>query len=523
MSRGVESKHVDDRYGAFFHHAPLAYYVFDGDGFVRELNEAGGLLLRTDVRDSLNRPFVSFLPREYHGTFADHLRRVIETGVRQTTEIRITAGDGTPIWTRFESRRHTGFADEALCLTVAVDISDYKRITDDLILVRENAVAANNAKSAFLANMSHEMRTPLSGIISMSELAMQTHLSEEQQGYIAVIHSSARSLLSIADDVLDVGRVEADQVQLEKKPFRLRDLILSVEALFGPSARQKMIELRTNIPDTVSNTLMGDRNRIRQILVNLVSNAIKFTDTGAVTISVSEGLLSDFLREITFEVVDTGPGIDREEQRRIYEVFRRTVELETQPIEGERLGLAISRKLSRLMGGQLYFETAPGGGTRFLLSIPLELAPTDETGETENVDESGIDLRPGMRGRILVAEDNTLNILVIRTVLEKSGYEVTAVQNGHEAITMLEQTPFDLVLMDISMPGMDGITATREIRRRHGTNGFAGDIPVIAISAHSMKGDRERFLQAGMNDYISKPFVRDTIIKVIERNLRKER
>lgn len=375
-------------------------------------------------------------------------------------------------------------------------------------------------KQNFLANMSHEIRTPMNGIMSMSELVLQTPLTSEQKKYIDVIHSSARSLLALIDEVLDVSRIEADHTQIEKEPFNLHDLVTNVYTMFRPNADRKQIDFTFEFADSISPVLKGDRNRIRQVLVNLVSNAIKHTATGTVSIRVCEGELSDFLREITFEVADTGPGIDSAEQRRIFEVFRRAIADDNRRYEEKRMGLAISRKLAKLMGGHLYFETSPSRGTCFFFSVPLELAAT----ENPSVFTAPIAWNPApdaVQGRVLVAEDNSINVLVIRTVLEKAGFEVTAVNNGHEAIATLEGQPFDLVLMDISMPGMDGITATRAIRERQGEQGFDAMIPVIAISAHSMKGDRERFLEAGMNDYISKPFVRDTVLEVIDRHIRK--
>jgi CheY-like chemotaxis protein len=227
--------------------------------------------------------------------------------------------------------------------------------------------------------------------------------------------------------------------------------------------------------------------------------------------------VSDFVRELTFEVADTGPGISVEEQRRIFESFNRALKDTETRYEGNGVGLAISRRLAQLMGGQLYFETVPGSGSRFFFSVPLEIPATEPSETAAQIPSSG---KTGNRGRILVAEDNAINLLVIRTVLEKAGYQVVSVGNGRDAIARLETEHFDLVLMDISMPGMDGIEATRAIRARKGDSSIQSEIPIIAISAHSMKGDRERFLQAGMNDYISKPFVRETILTAVETHSR---
>lgn len=504
------------QYESLFEHAPIPYFVFNTEGGILEVNHGGAALLRTERKYLEKKPFVVFLAREFHTRFFSHLRRVFELGYRQSVELQISTRDGNQIWARLESRNQQSETGEPRCLTAVLDITDQKRIEDDLILARESAVNANRAKSAFLANMSHEIRTPMSGIIAMTDVVLQTPLTEEQQGYISVIQSSARSLLSVVNDVLDVSRVEADHITLERKPFPLRDVVTTVQAMFQPNAAQKEIDLIVEMPPSISAVLRGDRNRLRQILVNLVSNAIHHTDRGSVTLRVSEQELSDFLREVTFEVADTGRGISPAEQRRIYDVFNRA-DTETRRFEGSGLGLSISRRLATLMGGQLYFESSPDAGSRFFFSLPLEVSSEEELPTSDEPSSAPPVAAHG--GRILVAEDNPINILVIRTVLEKAGFEVHSVGSGEEVIPMLERMPFDLVLMDISMPGMDGITAAGEIRRRESSDRFNRDVPIVAISAHSMKGDRERFLEAGMNDYISKPFVRETILEVINRTI----
>ncbi len=513
-----ELQRARKQYEILFDFAPVAYFVFNQEGGVVEANHAGAALLKTERKFLDRKPFIVFLANEYHTVFFNHLRRVFELGHRQSTEIQINTRQGGQIWARLESRHQRSIKGDSQCLTAVLDITDRKRIEDDLILAREDAMSANRAKSVFLANMSHEIRTPMSGILSMSELALQMKLPAEAGRYVTAIHSAARSLLSVLDDVLDVSKVEADQLSIDKQPFAIRELLTTLQAMFQPHAAQKHLDLIVEVPDAVSDTLVGDRNRIRQVLVSLLANALTFTETGTVTLSLREDELSGFLREVTFEVADTGPGITPAEQRRIFETFNRSLDDEESRYEGKGLGLAISRRLAKLMGGQLYFETDPGKGSRFFLSVPLELP-----GEDEDVDgpaPASHNAEETQHGTILVAEDSAINLLVIRTVLEKAGYDVVTVGNGHDVIEKLENGAFDLVIMDISMPGLDGLSATRQIRSRQGDASIRWDIPVIAISAHSMKGDRERFLDAGMNDYISKPFVRDTVLSVVRKHLR---
>lgn len=504
------------QYEQLFDFAPVPYFVFNPEGGIVEANHAGATLLKTEQKHLERKPFVVFLSEEYHAPFFNHIRRVLELGHRQSVEVQLRTRSTDHMWVRLESRPQDTIKGRPQCLTAVIDVTDRKRIEDDLILARENAENADRAKSAFLANMSHELRTPMNGILSISEIALQSHPADEIENYLRTIHSSAASLMSILDDVLDLTSVETDQLSIQKEPFRPSELLHTIEAMFGPNMAEKKLILRTEIPENSSDVLIGDRNRLRQVLVNLLSNAIKFTKAGEITLRVSEEEVSDFLRELTFEVRDTGPGIEPTEQKRILDTFKSNQHDALHRYAGQGIGLAISRRLATLMGGQLYFETDPGTGTRFFFSVPLEIPGEEDDVSLWNEDIASPDAERCQR--ILVAEDNAINLLVIRTVLEKAGYDVTSVSNGQDALDIAARNEFDLILMDISMPGMDGITATKTIRGN--TDGrYDPSIPIIAISAHSMKGDRERFLDAGMNDYISKPFVRETVLSVITRYL----
>jgi CheY-like chemotaxis protein/anti-sigma regulatory factor (Ser/Thr protein kinase) len=351
---------------------------------------------------------------------------------------------------------------------------------------------------------------------------MQQTDGEEIRRSVTTINNAAQSLLAILDDVRDVTRLETSELTIEGHPFRLHDLVTALQAMFQPSAARKEIALIIEVPDSLSETLIGDRNRIRQVLVSLLDNAITFTESGSVTLRLREQEVSSFLCELTFEVADTGPGITPEEERRIFQTFNAAHDEADTRYDGKGIGLAIARRLARLMGGQLYFETTPGKGSRFFFSVPLEI-PTEEDETRQAPAPPVADTADGedTHGRILVAEDNAINLLVIRTVLEKAGYHVTSVGNGRDAIALLERGEFDLVLMDISMPGMDGVSATKEIRAREDSGAIRRGTPIVAITAHSMAGDRERFLATGMNDYISKPFVRSTILATVQSNLRR--
>jgi PAS domain S-box-containing protein len=310
-------------YELLFDWAPLPYFAFNAQGGIIEANQAGVSLLQTERKHLDQKPFVVFLSEEHHAAFFDHIRRVLEGASRQSAEVQIKTRGGAPFWVRLESRRQDTGKGITSCLTAVIDVSDRKRIEDDLILAWEDAVSADRAKSAFLANMSHEIRTPMNGILSMSEVALGGQgLSDELERYLRTIHSSAASLISILDDVLDLSRIETDRRTIEKEPFRPAELIHTVEAMFGPNMTEKQLSLHVDVIGPLSDILVGDRNRLRQILVNLLSNAITYSNAGEITLRVTESEVSGFVRELTFEVHDTGPGIDPAEQQRIRELFK---------------------------------------------------------------------------------------------------------------------------------------------------------------------------------------------------------
>ncbi len=501
-----------------FENAPVGYFVVNTEGLIQAANRHGAALLEADQDRLAQKPFVVYLHRDYHATFFQHVHTVFRQGSSQSAEMQIVTRSGRLLWGRFESvLNHRAGGGEECFMTVS-DITDRKRVEDDLIVAKEEAVSADRAKGTFLANMSHEIRTPMNGILGMTELALATELTDEQKGYLEAVYESGKSLLTIIDDVLDLSRIEAEKLPLEHTPFHVRELCSSVEALFRPLVKEKGLQLYVNVDPVLPSHLVGDENRIRQVLVNLIGNAVKFTDRGHVALRASGKPLSDGTLDVTFEVADTGIGIASEERRKIFESFTQGNSAYTKEYRGTGLGLTISRQLARLLGGQIYFDSSPGAGSHFFFSVPLPIAddPLPEYGNRE--DDRAVVPGDAVSAHILVAEDNAVNVLVLRTILEKAGAEVTCVSNGRDALDSLRSGRYDLVLMDISMPGMDGIEATKTIRR--GTmEGVNTSVPIVAITAHAMKGDREAFIEAGMNDYIGKPFTRSTVLAAVARNL----
>ncbi len=530
-AREQELEHSRKQYELLFEHAPIGYFILDREGTVLDLNLAGVELLGGRRKNLLNKPLVVYLPAEHHTAFFNHLRRIFTHGRHETMELQLKARDELPLWVRLDSRLQHGQDGSARCLTALTNITDRKKMEDDLILAKEDAVAANRAKSSFLASMSHEIRTPMNGIIGMSELALKSGLNAQQQEYIQAIYSSAHSLLAIINDILDLSKIEAEKLSIRKAPFDLEEILSSTRDMFRPIAEDKGIELRFQHDDVPERWFLGDGNRIRQILVNLLGNAVKFTKDGRVTVELVREKLADHLVEVTFTVRDTGVGISPEQRELIFESFTQGESTFNKQHGGAGLGLTISRNLAKLMGGQLYFESVQHEGSVFHFTVPLHIendpdaadqepaAPDSNAGPAEGSEAEDSEGGAQHAVTILVAEDNSINVLVIRTMLEQEGYSVVCVNSGREALEELGRNPeIKLVLMDISMPDMDGVTATKRIRSGEVAK-VDPDIPIIALTAHTMKGAREEFLEAGMNDYIGKPFSRDVVIDRVRKLL----
>ncbi len=426
----------------------------------------------------------------------------------------------------FYRRDGTSFLVEYICvplrengeIVAAVvtfqDISERRDLENAVDQARKSALEATRAKANFLANMSHEIRTPLNGIIGITELLASTSLSNEQTNYVETLKTSANLLLEIVNDILDFSKIEANKLELETIGFDLRKIIADTLQLFAPEAVKKRIQLKFEIEKDVVTMLQGDAGRLRQILNNLVSNAVKFTSDGEVFIKI-ESKAEDVLR---FEITDTGIGIEKDKLEIIFEPFMQGDVSTTRYFGGTGLGLAISKQLVNMMGGEIGVESEVGKGTTFWFTAKFSRQLSVEK-EPELVKTNIFNKYQEKTPKILVVEDNQINQEVALGRLRQLGIIADVAQNGLEALKSVKSKKYDLILMDCRMPEMDGFEATRQIRQ---LNGSARNVKIIAMTASVTADEHEKCLAAGMDDYLAKPMTIEDLAETLSRHLQLE-
>jgi PAS domain S-box-containing protein len=434
----------------------------------------------------------------------------------ERSEYRVTCKDGT-----VKTMLIFGIPVSDRIFVMFDDFTERKNYEIELEKARVSAEAASRAKSEFLANMSHEIRTPMNGIMGMAQLLEYTELSLKQREYLHIMRDSGESLLSLINDILDLSRIEAGRVELELQEFSLRKSVVDVINSQISLVHAKGLTITTDIPAAVPDNLTGDQLRLKQILINILGNAVKFTSRGEIALGVDlEDRHSDSAL-LRFDVTDTGIGISPDILDRIFEPFSQADTSTTRRFGGSGLGLSICKRLTDMMGGDIWVESTEEAGSTFHVQLPFAVNELQmERRDRRSGDPPGSSAWTGCPLRILLAEDNQSSLIFCETILRREGHRVATARNGAEALKEWMQSNFDIILMDIQMPEMDGTEATRSIREREREEG--GHVPIIALTAHAMQGDRARLLSQGFDGYVTKPLKLNELNEEMRRCLQIE-
>ncbi|MDW7675115.1 MAG: PAS domain S-box protein, partial [Bacillota bacterium] len=400
--------------------------------------------------------------------------------------------------------------EKPVLLSILHDVTDKKQAEIALKKAKNKAEAASRSKSEFLANMSHEIRTPLNGIVGMIDLTLLTELDYEQHENLTIAKSCANSLLKIINDILDFSKMEAGKLAIDNLPFDLKGLVEEIVKTHAVGAEEKGLEFNYTFSSNIPQVVMADPNRLQQILNNLLNNAIKFTEKGEVTLIVKKGMVADDYVELKFAVADTGIGISNEHIQLLFKSFSQVDSSITRRFGGTGLGLVISKQLVEMMGGSMWVESEEDRGSTFCFTIKVKVG-----GKLPEVPKQAVKSNPHAKGLgILLADDDSVNQMVLARMLKERGHNVDIVSNGIEVLAKYQQKKYDAILMDIQMPEMDGIEATKQIREKEAlTNEHS---VIIALTAHALHGDKERFLALGMDRYISKPVKMEELFETLD-------
>ena len=497
--------------------ASLVGIVLVRDGRIVNVNQRMTEIFGFTRQEILHNDIRQFFPdRTSFRTFVQRHLPLLSQGDVEQIEYRLRRKDNTLIPCTLSGK---AIASDDLArgtVWVVEDNSRRKNVEMELERAKKAAESASVAKSVFLANMSHEIRTPMNGIIGLATNLLREAPPGRLSDHLQLIHRSALRLLTIINDILDFTKLEAGRFEVERHPFELKKLIEEVLLPMEPTAQRKNVRLRFHLATEIPPTLVGDQTKLMQVLTNLIDNSLKFTRQGHVTLKVTicqneqtaQGLL-------LFEIADTGIGISPEYASRVFESFTQAESSHSRRFGGTGLGLSISKGLVELMGGEIWFDSEQSRGTRFYFTLPLQLPEGESVPPRHEASHRPDAIVPTGQGqRILVAEDEYINTILIRTLLRQAGYHVTVVQNGREAVDAWRGGVFDCILMDIQMPEMDGYEAVERIRQAEPAEEH---IPIIAMTAHALHSDRQQCLDAGMDDYIAKPIDGNTVLQLLHQ------
>jgi len=512
----------ESRLRAIIQNEPECIKIVDAQGRLMQMNPAGLAMLEADSLDQVvGNPVLNVISPEYRKAYIDLHHRVL-AGESMQMEYEVVGLKGGRRWLETHAVPMKEENGATVHLAVTRDITERKRSEQVLQQSKEAAIALAQSKSEFLANMSHEIRTPMNGIIGLTQLALNQPTSPQVRDYLNKISSSSQSLLGILNDILDFSKLEADRIKIENSPFDLDILLDNLRNLFEERAHAKHLDFAIEVSESTPRDLLGDAMRLQQILINLLGNAIKFTSTGHVTLAVSVLHVEGDQTRLCFAVEDTGIGIAQDDLDKLFHPFSQVDGSITRRFGGTGLGLAISYNLLHLMGSEFSVQSLPGQGTTFSFDLlfgiatnekarPIRKRARHEAGALGHALGQNSNLLQGIR--ILVAEDNHINQQVVKEFLMLSGMDVTVANNGQETIDLLQTQHFDAILMDVHMPVMGGVEATRRIREQPQYQ----QLPIIALTAGVTHEEHDNCLACGMTDFIAKPIDPETLIAILSK------
>ena len=505
---------------ALLANTPDNIYFKDRDGkFIRISRAHAHRLGLNHPADAIGKTEKRFFNEQHASRSGEEEAQLMRTGRSlESVEEQITWPDDTETWVSTTKAPLRNFVGEIIgTFGISRDITNRKATEEAQREAREAAEAANRAKGDFLAHMSHEIRTPMNAILGLTDLALETNLSEVQRDYLETVLISAESLLGVINQILDFSKIDANKVELEIVPFELQSLVNDTIKSLDFRAAEKALQLELTIAPNVPNAVRGDSTRFRQVLVNLIANAIKFTDRGDVRIEISLVESSEHDAVVAVAVTDTGIGIPESKIDNIFTEFQQADSSTTRHYGGTGLGLAISSKLVQLMGGEISVESIVGSGSEFRFTARFALASDSEVEQLNNSTESAdpVEAQDHRTLKVLLAEDGLANQKLVLGILSRMGHVADVAGDGCQAVKLYKSNPYDLVLMDVQMPEMDGLQAAQQIRKLEAESDR--HVPIIAITAHAMEEDRRRCLASGMDEYLRKPVRRKELDEAILR------